>query len=137
AEAKDNTLRAEKEYGDCGLRADFKFPAKQDAPCTFVLRGTPDFEVRVTVTPKGNVSINGVPSKASGLSGWTHSSRVLIPTGGWNGLIATLKGRTLTVSVNGTAVANLKDLELPAKGTFDLKPEGEMDFANLFVRELK
>ncbi len=138
-EAKDNALRTEKGYGDCGLRADFKFPAKEAAPCTFVLRGTPDFEVRLTVTPKGNVSLKGVPSKASGLSEWTRSydSRVLIVTGGWNGLIVTLKGQTLTVTVNGTAVANLKDLDLPAKGTFDLKPEGEMDFANLFVRELK
>ena len=61
------------------------------------------------------------------------------PAGQWNRLQATLKGKEVTLAVNGKAlsVARAELKQLPAGGAFRLLPEGEMDFANLFVRELK
>jgi hypothetical protein len=42
----------------------------------------------------------------------------------------------VTLTVNGVEVGPLK-MAVSDKGTFGLKPGGEMSFGNLFVRELK
>jgi len=44
---------------------------------------------------------------------------------------------TDSVTVNGTVARELNMAGASRKGTFALQPEGEMDFANLFVRESK
>src|SRR5262249_24907894 len=59
----------------------------------------------------------------------------LKPVGQWNRLGVTLKEKSIAVSVNGGAPTEFSG-PLPPKGTLALEPEGEMEFGNLFVREL-
>ncbi len=61
----------------------------------------------------------------------------LQPAGQWNRLKVVVKGKSLTVTVNGKEVENHATTEPEPKSQFVLRPEGEMDFANPFVRELK
>ena len=46
-------------------------------------------------------------------------------------------GNGLKITLNGQVVKEMKNIGVPAKGTFRLAAQGEMDFGNLFVRELK
>ena len=51
---------------------------------------------------------------------------------------ATLQGKTLTVTINGKEVARaFPRIEGVKSGALALESVGPMDFANLFVRELK
>jgi hypothetical protein len=62
----------------------------------------------------------------------------LKPNGQWNRLHATIRGNQLSVTCNA-AVRAMQETNLanpPAAGVFTLYPSGEMDFANLFVRQL-
>jgi hypothetical protein len=60
----------------------------------------------------------------------------LKPAGAWNRLRATLKGETLKMTLNGRLFVELDDAKMPPKGPFALRPEGAMNFGNLFVRQL-
>lgn len=56
---------------------------------------------------------------------------------GWNRLEGTLKGNRLTLSVNGTAVVDRDYDDIRAKGSLRLSPNGPIDFANLYIRDVK
>jgi hypothetical protein len=135
-DGKGQALRTEKKHGDCEIIADFRFPAKKDgkpAPCTFIFREVEDRDARVTISPDGTVktTTGGEPGSAKGE---TRAFKDLNDTGKWNRLRVTLKGKLLKVTINGKDAGEMSTL---AEGAFALRPEGEMDFANLFVRELK
>jgi hypothetical protein len=99
--------------------------------------------IRVTIGPDGNIE-RGDKSliRTQGPREWyeegsKRTSAVLKPVGQWNRLKVTDTGATFQVTLNGTMVRELNMAVSPRKGAFALRPGGEMDFANLFVRELK
>lgn len=63
------------------------------------------------------------------------------PAGEWNRLRAAVRAGTAEGTLNGKPVPSAAMAELPValatKGTFALRAGGPMDFANVFVRELK
>jgi hypothetical protein len=137
-EARDNALRSEKEYGSAEFIVDFRFPTKASKACTFLLRQGPDGHTSVTVGPDGKIEADGkalTPNQDP--KGGEGTLTALKPAGQWNRLQVTLTEGKLQVTVNGTPVGTLNKTVSPPRGAFALRPEGEMDFANLFVRELK
>jgi len=132
SDGQGKELRTEKEYGDAEFVVDFRFPQNKDAPCSFAFREWKGGDLKLTLTPGGRTT-------GFGTGGQLLTSENLKPAGQWNRLQVTLKGQEVTLTINRKPVsiskAEFKDL--PPKGAFRLLPEGEMDFANLFVRELK
>ena len=82
----------------------------------------------MTMTPDGRYSATagGVQVKGDKLR--------LKPPGQWNRLRVTTKGE---MAFNGGEPLPLKIFDGLKKGALVLRPEGEMEFANLFVREVK
>jgi len=144
-EAKDNALRTDKEYGDAEFIVDSRFPATS-AGIDFLLREGKDGGVKMTVRPDGQLRISAYQLiRKPGESAISEDIadtpfNALKPAGQWNRLHATLKGKTLGLTINGKAYTE----SLPrineakaARGVFGLRAPGPIDYANLFVRELK
>jgi hypothetical protein len=131
-DGKGKELRTEQEFGDAELVVDFRFPNKESKPCVVVLRDDSTSAVKLTMTvdAKWSLSVQGQPP------GGTESGPFK-PLGEWNRLQASLKGNTVRLMLNGKGISEGRPPTLPAKGAFVLQPEGEMEFANLFVRPLK
>lgn len=129
-------LWSDKEYGDAEFIADFKFPAKKDGkpePCEFLLRGNKQESLMFLIHADGLCSLNSnVEGRHAGFPG----NFAGLKTGAWNRLHVVIKGRSVTIDINGKPVLE-KSIDVPAKGSFVLNPDGEMDFANLFVLETK
>jgi hypothetical protein len=133
--AKDTGLRTEKEYGDSEIIADFRFPKDKDdhAACFFALREWKRGAALVTVARDGAVLLSQEPDGEP-------KARVLEqfkPPGQWNRLTAVLKGKSVKVSINGEDAGELEIADIAPNGFLALRPTGEMDLANLFLRELK
>ncbi len=60
-----------------------------------------------------------------------------VKTGGWNRFEGTLRGNQLTLSVNGQKVSATLLENAPADGPLRFQPEGPIDFANIYVRQLR
>ncbi|HEV3116018.1 MAG TPA: DUF1080 domain-containing protein, partial [Gemmataceae bacterium] len=129
-------LQTEKEYADAEFIVDFRFPARDARPCTFVFRGGGQYALTFTIAPDGRITLvrKGAAEQRS-LA--TSSSKALKPVGQWNRLFATVKGGVFDARINGQSAESQRHLDLPPKGTFGLQPGGAMDFANLFVRGLE
>jgi hypothetical protein len=136
-EAKDNSLRTEEECGDVEYIVDFRFPPGKSGACAFAFRDDGkggDVKLRLT-SSAGVIAATEVTPQG----GTLKTSENLKPVGQWNRLHITLKGKAVAFAVNGKA-SGIGDTQLgglPTKGVFALRPEGEMDFANLFVRDWK
>jgi hypothetical protein len=142
-EAEDNNLRTEEEFGPAEFVVDFRFPTKASKPCAFLVHDSREGHTSVTISPDGKIE-RGDKSliRTQGPREWHEESSkkttaALKPAGQWNRLQVTDSGGTFAVIVNGTVVRELNMSVSPRKGAFGLRPGGEMDFANLFVRELK
>jgi hypothetical protein len=137
-DGKGEALVLEKEYGDAEYIADFRFPAKDARGCQFVFR-KPDSEMLIQVHPGETMTLFETVGKTARKDLATRSStyvrRNTKPAGQWNRLSLTLQGKKLDVTINGEKLARWE--RGATKGVFELKPLNEMDFANLFVRELK
>jgi hypothetical protein len=127
-------LATEKAFGDAEFIVDFRFPAKKtDGPpsqCEFSVREGLAPANKLLVSSDGKLTLTG-PGREMAISG-------LKPNGQWNRLHATIRGNQLSVTCNG-AVRAMQETNLanpPATGVFSLHPSGEMDFANMFVRQL-
>jgi hypothetical protein len=136
-DGKGKELRTEKKFGDAEFIADFRFPAGKSATCTFTFRDDGKGDgVKLRLTPGGEkVGMEGGPDGR-----WTIDTRENLKSGGqWNRLQITLKGNTVAFTINGkpAGIGEAQLGGLPAKGALVLRPEVAMDFANLFVRELR
>ena len=134
-DGKGKELRTENEYGDAEFIADFRFPAKQGekaTTCEFVVRDNRESPFIVSLEADGRYVHHGDKS-----GGATIQLQGFKPAGQWNRLQVTVKGSSFTIIVNGKAVENYLKTEPDPKSRFGLRSDGEMDFANLFVRELK
>jgi hypothetical protein len=125
-------LRTAKAFGDAEFIVDFRFPAKgkKSMPCELFLRQSKEGDVKLTLTPDGQVVTT---------TGRGHSSAGMEfkPTGQWNRLRASLRGDELSLTINGKGRLTRSLASAADSGALVLLPEGEMDFCNLFVRELK
>jgi hypothetical protein len=154
-DGKGGALATEKDYSDAEFVVDFKFPEKTKGvagDCTFVFRKGESQEVALIITPGGSYFVSergSAPLRSTGErrgsgSGYGTGSSArklegLKPAGQWNRLHVTLVGKSLKALVNGTRAVEDGLTRIPpsSKGSFGLEPEGAMDFANLFARELK
>jgi hypothetical protein len=142
-EAMDNSLRTQKEYGGAEFLVDFRFPTKSTKPCAFLVCDSREGHIRVTIGPDGKIEradkslIRTQGPRERYEEGSKKSMAALKTVGQWNRLQVKDTGTTFRVTVNGTEVRELSTAVSPRKGAFAVKPEGQMDFANLFVRELK
>jgi Domain of Unknown Function (DUF1080) len=138
-EAKGAELPTEKEFGDCELIADFQFLKNKEAKCGFGLREGEKGNVQFVIGPDGMFSFRAAEREDGTRKGQGGKGEFgfLKPAGQWNRLRAVLKGKSVKVTINGKPVVEETLASAPLKGTFALEPEGEMNFGNLFVRELK
>jgi hypothetical protein len=129
-DGKGKELRTEKEYGDAEFILDYRFPSKESKPFAILLQEEGG-RVKVSVRPEGKVVMSAPPGEASG------EVKGFKPAGQWNRLRVSLKGGEvrLTFTTGGFEVMPFPVVQ--GKCVFALQPEGAMDFANLFVRELK
>jgi hypothetical protein len=125
-------LRTEKEYGAAEFVADFRFPKDERSSCIFVLRDGKQWP-RLEVLPTGRVFLTEHPK---GKDGEVTLKKFKGP-GQWNRLSVVIKGNLVKASINGESAGQREMTDLAPSGVFRLYPGGEMDFANLFVRELK
>jgi hypothetical protein len=135
-EAKSNLLGTTKVFGDGEFIVDFRFPKKKDAaaaPCTFVFRAgnAKVAGLELLLEADGTFKLTAGEAQSRG------KSEHVKPAGQWNRLAASLRGGVFEVTVNGKRLARATPSTVAPKGTFVLRPTGEMDFGNLFVRELK
>jgi hypothetical protein len=134
-DGKGKELRTEKEYGDAEFVVDCRFPKKDAKPFRFSVRAVKDGELQFALTPDGWLRHKGT----AGAAGETNVPKYAIkPVGEWSRLRIEMKGNSYEVTVNGarTAQGSISHM-LPEKGACVVWPEGEMDLANLFVRESK
>src|SRR5262249_55630162 len=102
-------------------------------PCDFTFREGKKGVARFNVSRNGTTFLSQDPSGS--VEG--KSLAKFKPEGQWNRLVAVLKGKSIKVTVNGESAGELAIPDLAPQGPLALKSDGEMDFANLFVRELK
>jgi hypothetical protein len=139
-EAKDNMLRTAKEYGDAEYIVDFRFPEPKDGEkpgrCIWYFARTDDSYIDLKLNPDGLEAAGTWVGKVYHGEGGEFKN--LKKAGEWNRLRVTIKGKTATMNINGKALpdVSLED-NFVTKGAFALRVDGRMDFANLFVRELK
>jgi hypothetical protein len=141
-DGKGEALRTEKEFGDAEFVVDFRFRkgGGKEAPCRFVLREGKAGKTTLSVRPDGSFTVDAeVVRKEGGAEGSGTSGKFdsLKPVGQWNRLRATLRGEALQVTINGGRPVEMGKALRLAKGAFALRPGAEMDFGNLFVRELR
>jgi hypothetical protein len=122
-------LRTEKEYGDAEFIVDYRFPAKKETTCTFSFQKGQQRETKVALSSNGKYTVAGKSAYSGEVQGFK--------AGQWNRLQITLKGTALEVRLSDKFSVGDTVSDAPTKGTFELRPDGPMDFANLFVRELK
>jgi hypothetical protein len=141
AERRGRELRSEKEYGDAEFIVDFRTPPKPGEECRFTFRDG----------DQAGVSL-GIGSGIFGASmpRWVKVSdndsyKNVKPAGQWNRLRVKVEDAATLALVNGRVILAgkrkpsdpVRPKDAPAKGPLVLRPDVEMDFANLFVRELK
>jgi hypothetical protein len=126
-DGKGEALRPENDYNKAEFIVDVRFPAGKEGDCTFTV-GDGKKDMVLTLTPKGKFTV-----KAPGADGSVEVDNFKL-AGQWNRLILTWDAG---LTVNGKRAAKFASSANPKKGTLTLHPNGEIDFANLFVRELK
>ncbi len=127
SDGPSSDLRTEKQYGDAEFIADFRFAKKEGGSCAFAI-GDGERELLASVTPAGEFLFLAPDAKCLG------KIHELKPTGEWNRLHISSRG---PVSLNGKTILGVDVKGAPGKGALSLRPADGMDFANLFVRQLK
>jgi hypothetical protein len=107
------------------------------------LRGSPKSQVNIWCWPVGSGEVHGyrtdknLPAEVRRAA--TPVAKADNPLGKWNRFLITMKGDRLTVRLNGkTVIEDARLPGVPARGPLGLQQHGApIEFANLFVRELK
>ena len=142
SEAEPRSLYVDKEYGDCEVLFDSMLPAKKPADdqsrqASAILREVGDYMLAVSLRADGRlILMENIGSKAEFV---VDKVVPMNPPGKWNRTMASLKGDKVSIFVNNKLVVEGLTLKLPAKkGEIALMDTGnEVDFANLYIRELK
>jgi hypothetical protein len=136
-DGKGGMLATDREFADAEFIVDFRFPKKDAKSCVLRFRGGQQKELKLTFTPDGTISMD-ISARDRG-KGAGSNERPLRPIGQWNRMRISIHQQTHQLTLNGQDLAlgrGRSDI-LPQKFTLIFQPEGEMDFGNLFVRELK
>jgi len=130
---KGKLLRTDREYAEAEFIVDFRFPKKDEKPASWLvtLRESKEGDVQLSISPEGRFILR------IGQGESVFESKDLKPAGQWNRLRAVLEGPVVRVTLNGKANVWRGLSGAPEKGAFVLQPEREMEFGNLFVREIK
>jgi hypothetical protein len=145
SEAKDQRLWTTKEYGDCELMVDWRFPAKKGGEaaerqeCGVILPGE-KMNVGLFLPPAGTVQVNQVTRAGESVfgGGLSSSDNDFKPRGQWNRMVVHNKDHRLTITINGRPVKGVELRGAPRKGPIALVGQGgPVEFTNVFVRELK
>jgi hypothetical protein len=126
SDGRGGELRTAREYEGAEFLLDFRFRTGKDKGGLKVHFGEGQKALRVLVTPAGKFEFVGSGTEASG------TARALKPAGQWNRLRLTRNG---ALTINGQTVGGAEKAAPPGKGTLSLGADGEVDLANLFVRE--
>ena len=129
-DGKAKELLADKEYAATSFIVDFRFPQKDGKSCLFTVNCEKNLGITLSLSPTGEYKI-----KASD-AGTAGTFKELKPSGKWNRLRVMVFGGRLEVTVNDGKPAGLYKFSLPEKKVLGLHPDGQMEFRNLFVREL-
>jgi hypothetical protein len=116
SDAVDSLLTTEQEFGDFGFVVDVRRKA-ESGPAEIRLRGSSDVHI--------------------GLKPDDPAYKDLFSKTGWNRFEGTLQGTRLNVTLNGMTVIERDYDDIPASGPLQLSPSGPINFANLYIRELK
>jgi hypothetical protein len=139
ADGEGKTLWTEKEYGDFEMIVDWRLVGKADAPpvsgqCGIVLRG-PKWAA-VTVSQEAGKSMSALSMPGSSSMTEMKGSPARKP-GDWNRLIVTVKGGDVTAKLNDVKVLSGTASGIPPRGAIGLSGSGPIQFASVFLRELK
>jgi hypothetical protein len=103
------------DYGDFSLIVDWRIP-KEAASQAAAANGSAAKEaVRLAVIP-------------------TTLTTEILPAGEWNRSVYTVRGKQLTVTLNGKTVVESTGHENPPRGRIVLQPAGDIEIANVFVK---
>jgi hypothetical protein len=136
ADGQGHPLQSKTEFGDAEFIADFRIPKnpKPLANGILLFRQNEKGAIFAMVSPEGlNFCFE---ERGAGTISPRREVKKLKPDG-WNRLTATLLGKSLQLNVNGEDVGKADVPDIGSKGAFTLIASCEMDFANIFVRELK
>ncbi len=143
SEADVKSLYVAREYGDYELIVDWKFPvakSKDAKPrtCGLLLRETDDYLLTLSTRTDGKVILmESVDTKSTFL---VDKQGVDVKPTGWNRTIITMKDGKVSATLNGKPIVEKIALnaKAPKGGEVALMHEGhEIDFTNVFIRELK
>ena len=116
--APDASIATEQAFGDFGFLFDVR-RGKDSKTTRFLLRGS----------DKGAIVIDPEDPLVGKHVGTGH---------GWNRFEGTLVDDKLTLSINGKPLCKDRPVTgIPARGPIRIVPAGRIDFANVYVRELK
>ena len=134
-DGKGGALRTDKEYGDADFILDFRFPKKANKPCVFMFRNGNQEGIKVSLAAPGLVSI----STKNAVAGMPPVMAVkLRPVGQWNRMHARVPFGMVELKINDEVVTRFGALGAGKEtAPLYLEPHSEMEFGNLFVRELK
>lgn len=133
--ALDASLRTEGVLEDHETIVDFRFPSSRAGTVVVGLRETGDDFVRLSITPDGSLALESRAGDQGDKQKGTFSG--LKKPGQWNRLETKLRGKDLTVRLNGQSALTMTLSAAPASGVLVLRPTEAMDFTNLFLRRLK
>ena len=133
-------LTSAKEYRNTEFIVDYRFPKGTREPCTFQLRGS-KHTTKIKITPTGQVTTSVHADSGAARSTATSSGMAdgVKGPGNWNRLRIRQQGDSLEVAVNRKlfGIMGTNKDSPPQSAAFMLVPGSAMDFANLFVREMK
>lgn len=142
APSSGQVLLASKEYGDCELMFDCRLTAAKDmkAP-TFLFvsqRSNGKTAANVRIDSQGKLAIHHGPVPAVNELLLERMQPALKPAGQWNRVVLRMKGKKLSVAINGKTVAEELETAVAGRGSLGLAvANGAVDFANIYVREMK
>jgi hypothetical protein len=119
SDAPDKRLWTEKDYGDFVMIVDWRRPkdANETNTGAVLFRGPLGASVDLDQSATGNAAAR--------------------PAGEWNRFLITVKGSACTVLLNGRPFAEHDLATLNSRGPVGLRYDGPIEFANLYIKELK
>lgn len=109
------SLVSAQDYGDFALIVDWRLPKE----------GGSGKEANAGSAAKEPVRLAVIP---------TNLTTQIVPPGEWNRSIYTVRGKRLTVTLNGKTVVESTGHENPPRGRIVLQPAGDIEIANVFVK---
>jgi hypothetical protein len=153
-DGKGYNLATAKDYGNVELYVDWKIEPQGDSG--IYLRGEPQVQIWDSDALTGNLAADkgkgsgGLWNNPKGSKGKDPGKKADHPPGEWNTFRIVMKGKDVTVFLNGEKVVDGAELvpiygkELPAKGPIELQQHyrndgkpGNIYFKNIYVKELE